>query len=45
MYADRLNENRLARRDAILIHYIRNHPEDFPVTGRYFKNIFVFFLK
>ncbi|EFX69421.1 hypothetical protein DAPPUDRAFT_329128 [Daphnia pulex] len=34
MYADRLNENRLARRDAILIHYIRNHPEDFPVTER-----------
>jgi len=31
-----MNENRLARRDAVLVHYIRNHPEDFPETGGYF---------
>nr|CAH0101704.1 unnamed protein product [Daphnia galeata] len=33
IYADQALENRLARKDAVLVHYMRNHPEDFPETG------------
>ncbi|KAI9555966.1 hypothetical protein GHT06_018523 [Daphnia sinensis] len=34
LYADRMMETRNAKRDAILVHYMRNHPEDFPETER-----------
>ena len=40
IYADQALENRLARKDAVLVHYMRNHPEDFPETG-VFKNLFI----
>lgn len=33
LYASQMMENRNAKRDAILIHYMRNHPDDFPETG------------
>ena len=33
LFADRKLDERYARRDAMLVHYMKTHPEDFPVEG------------
>lgn len=33
-YLDGMREKHLARRDAVLRHYVELHPEDFPPIGK-----------
>ena len=33
MFADQKLDERYARRDAMLVNYIKTHPEDFPIEG------------